>query len=334
MTRILFFLLFVTPYVIFSQSAEVNVDKNIEGGFVFNTGFIHKNKIKTIAVSVANKPDNQVIEDKGLVKGYEFDSMGLLMRYYTSVIKASEKQEIDVPAVYRKGKLISKPYTKSIYRYGYDTISTRYHYDNNNRLTIKRTKYGDVYHSWYFQYDNQGQLIKQINARETNLNINDSEFKLGVQTVISKEEFEYEILSKNQVKIKCLNDEGRLYKVVIINKDDNGRVVSESHEFIVGGIRQEYSYEYNTSGKVVKKKYSSNDSGTQMEELVYEYDAAGQLLSEVKFRNGIKTNELSYLYDASDKSLKSLLDRDFNNKSIGIIKFTYNYYEAGLAFPE
>jgi len=321
---IILFLLFGSQ--LFSQHVVTNTDKKYEGELSFNEDYIKQNKLKALTASVANKPDNKIIEDKGLIKGYEFNAEGKQTRFYYTVIGTMQKKEIEIPPVYRRGKKVSGGYTKSVFTYSYDTISTRYIYNEKKHLIIKRTRYGDSYSSWYYDYNEEGMVVKQINARETNLNRWENDFKLGVQSVISKEEFQYEKLSDKQLKVKCLNDEGRLFKTIIINKDEKGRVLNESHEYFVGGIMQEYKYEYDAKGRVVKTSYGSNENGNKQMEHQYIYDDKNNLVTEVSLRASVKTNELSYLYNENTGSLKSLLDRDFENKAIGIIKYTWTFY--------
>jgi len=298
----------------------------MEGELSFNSDYIKQNKMKALSASLSNKPDNKIIEDKGLIKGYEFSAEGRQTRYYYTVISAMQNREIEVPAVFRRGKKIAGGYTKTVFTYVYDTISTRYIYDAKNNLIIKRTRYGDSYSSWYYEYNTGGMLVKQINARETNVNRNEADFKLGVQSIISKEEFQYEKFSDKQLKVKCLNDEGRLFKTIIINKNEKGKTLSESHEYFIGGIMQEYKYEYDEKGRLTKNSYNSNENGNKLEEHQYIYDEKNNIITEAYLKGSIKTNELSYLYDENAGSLKSLLDRDFENKSIGIVKYTWTFY--------
>lgn len=327
MIRILVFFIFLISFeFLFSQRVTTNTDKKFDGELSFNEDYIKQNRLKALTASIANKPDNKIIEDKGLIKGYEFNEAGKQVRYYYTVISSMQQKEIEVPAVYRRGKKISGGYSRSVFTYTYDTISTRYIYNEKNYLIIKRTRYGDSYSSWYYNYNEDGMVVKQINARETNLNRWESDFKLGVQSIISKEEFQYEKLSDRQLKIKCLNDEGRLFKTIIINKDEKGRVLNESHEFFIGGILQEYKYEYDVNGRVTKTSYSSNENGSKQVEHQYIYDDKNNLVTEIYLKGGEKTDELSYLYDEKNNSLKSLLDRDFINKSIGIIKYSWSFY--------
>ena len=196
-----------------------------------------------------------------------------------------------------------------------------------SRLHIKRTNAGLFYDAFYYDYDLSGNLIKETHCRETNSGKTSFEFKLGVQTILSVESFEYVVQSKTQVKKKCLNDEGRVYKEAIINYNDNRNKTEENYEFIVSGLYMNNAFKYDSLQRLMEKKYIANTMGNQNEQSVFEYDNNGNLLSEQKFWNAIKTNEINYLYDEKFKFLKSLLNRDFINKTIGIVKYSYVFYE-------
>ena len=65
----------------------------------FSKTFIRQNKIKAITASVVDKPDGEIIRDKGLAQVYAFDTSGNLTRHYFNEITALEKTETEIPAV-------------------------------------------------------------------------------------------------------------------------------------------------------------------------------------------------------------------------------------------
>ena len=56
------------------------------GPISFNSKIIKKNKIKKIDVVIVDKPDGEIIIDKGASQGYEFDSIGRITRYYYTIL--------------------------------------------------------------------------------------------------------------------------------------------------------------------------------------------------------------------------------------------------------
>lgn len=296
------------------------------GPINFNSEIIKKNKIKSIAIIIVDKPDGTIIVDKGESKGYEFDESGNITRYYYTVLNKTETEEIEVPAVKKKGRVIRPARTRTITKYINDTIFINVFYDNQKRVIAKRVKAGDFYDAYYYEYNEKGQIKKELHCKETNISENKKEFKLGVQTVLSAETFEYITLTATQIKKRCFNDEEREYKKAIINYDVKGNKLSENYEFIVSWMRQENTYLYDESGKLIKKSYSSNEGGEINEYSIYEYEKNSLLTSESKFKNNLLTDEINYMYDENKILIKSEVNRDHKNASIDIVKYSYTFY--------
>jgi hypothetical protein len=295
------------------------------GPLNFNAETVKKNKIKGLTISMVDKPDGAIIIDKGATEGFEFNLEGYVSRYYYTVLSRVLKEEIDVPAIKKKGRIIRPATTKMVNRYVNDTVFTNVYYDNQNRVISKRVRTGDYYDAWYYEYNEQGQIKKEMHCKETNISENRSEFKLGVQTILSSETFEYEKLTPTQIKKRCMNDEGREYKKGIIEYDEKGNKISEVYDFVVSWMHQENDYQYNSGGFLTKRIIITNESGEVKKESTYEYDATGLLLSEKKIKDKVVLNEISYLFD-DGKLVKSHVDRDFKNSSIGIVKYSYTFY--------
>jgi len=296
------------------------------GPIRFNPEIIKKNKVKTIVLDIVDKPDGKIIVDKDATQGFEFDEKGRVVRYYYTILNRTQATEVDVPALKRKGRVIRPASTKTVMKFINDTIFTNVFYDNLDRVILKRSRSGDYYDAYYYEYNEQGKIRKEMHCRETNISENKNEFRMGVQTVLSSETFTYENLTPTQVKKKCMNDEGREYKNAIINYDAKGSKLSESYNFIVSWMHQEGLYEYNANGLLVRRIMKSNESGELKQESTFEYDAAGHLITEKKIQDTIVTNEISYLFDDFTKLVKSHIDRDFKNASIGIVKYAYTFY--------
>lgn len=323
----LLFLLFLYPagmraQIILTKPQELTLTE-----MEFDPVIIKANRIRSIKADLANKPDNKMIDDKGLIQYHEFDSLGRLTRYYYTIVSGTITREIEVPALYRRGRVIRKAYTKTESTYRYDTISTSFYYDSKSRVNIRRSNSGDVYTAIYYTYDPaDDNIIKEVRCKETNASENPGEFRLGVQTVTSLETFQYEKASPTQVKKKCFNDEGRIYRQVIINYDSKGNKLEEYSEYVVTWMNASSSWKYNEEGRLIEKSYSSNATGDMKISASYEYDAKGNLVAEKRFKNNEQTNEISYLYDENGKLLRSQVNRDIPNKQIGIIKYSYQFY--------
>jgi hypothetical protein len=193
-------------------------------------------------------------------------------------------------------------------------------------VILKRSRSGDYYDAYYYEYDDKGKIKREMHCRETNISENKNVFKLGVQTILSSETFSYENLTPTQVKKKCFNDEGREYKKGIINYDAKGNKLSESYDFIVSWMHQEGLYEYANNGNLIRRILKTNESGELKQESTFDYDANNHLITEKKLKDAVILNEISYLFDEFTKLVKSHVDRDFKNASIGIVKYAYTFY--------
>ncbi len=316
-------------FLIFNCAAQIINNKPVDiaiGPINFNSEQIKKNKIKSIAIVIVDKPDGSVIIDKGEGKGYEFDENGNVMRYYFTVLNRTQLEEIEQPAIKKKGRIIRQANTSTLINYINDTVFVNIFYDNKNRIITKRVKTGDYYDAYYYEYNEQSQIRIEMHCKETNVSENKKEFKLGVQNILSTEAFEYTILTPTQIKKRCLNDEGREYKKSIINYDAKGNKLSENYEYIVSWMYQETTWQYDENGKLLKRTFKSNESAEVNEYSIFEYSKNALLTTETKFKNDKLTDEINYLYDETDRLVKSEVNRDHKNSSIGIVKYAYTFY--------
>ena len=296
------------------------------GPSAFNPEVVKQNKIKSILVVMVDKPDGAVIIDKGGTQGYEFDMDGKVIRYYYTILNRVEIQEMDAPAIRRGGRIIHAATTRNLPKYINDTVFVNIYYDNQNRIISKRLKTGDFYNAYYYEYNEQGKIRREMHCKETNVSENKNEFKMGVQTILSAETFQYTALTPTQIKKQCFNDEGREYKKAIINYDTRGNKLSENYNFIVSWMRQENSYQYDNNNKLLKRTFSNNESGELREYSFFENNPTGVVLSEKKFKNDVLLNDISYLYDETNTLVRSHVNRDHKNASIGIVKYGYTFY--------
>lgn len=292
----------------------------------FNSELVKKNRIKKIDITIVDKPDGNIIIDKGARRGYEFNENGYVSKYYYTIFNRIQSEEVLIPAIKKNGRIIKAETIRNTIKYINDTIFINAYYDNQNRIITKRVKSGEYFDTFYYEYNGKGQMIKKLHFKETNISENKNEFILGVQNELSSEFFNYEMITLAQTKIRCINDEGREYKKVIINFDDDENVLSKTHEFIVSWMRQESTYKYDENGKLLKKTFETNESNEIKEYSLFEYDKSGALLTEIKFKDNVLSNEINYLYDESNTFIKSEVNRDHTNASIVIVKYSYTFY--------
>lgn len=291
----------------------------------FNTAFIKGNHVKTITFDIIDKKDYQVAEDKNLVQYYEFDQEGRLKRfYYTTINKVIEKEYHSGP-VYRKHRKISNGYSYTKNEYQYDTVSTMHFYNAAGDLALKRYNDGTYYESYYYEYDAQHRVTHEKRCKETNVAANKNDFQLGSQTIISDESYQYQETGKGQYKQVCQNNEGRIYKEIIVNSDASGRVINTNEQYTVAWLLQQTNFVYNKTGQMTEAVFKGNANGELTLKHTYEYDSNGCIYGEKQYRNEALQKEISYVSDAA-KKINSVIVRDPNEKTIRIIKLLYAYY--------
>ncbi len=289
------FLFFVTQ----GQTLKPTPQSAFEPLLEFNTAFIKQQKIRSITFDIIDKKDFAVPTDKDLMHFYEFDTSGLLKRfYYTNIVKTIEKEYHSTP-VYRHRRMISNGSVYFKNEYVYDTISTVYMYKNNN-LILKRYNDGTYYESRYYNYDAKNRLTKERRVKETNLSSDKSNFILGNQTVISEDSFQYLDITPHQFKQICLNSENRPYKEIIINTDSAGNMVSKNESYIVAWIIQNtiYTYEKNELTSVT---FKGNANGDVVLKTTYERDTMDCIYTEKQYKNDILLKEISNVTDRTNK---------------------------------
>ncbi len=308
---------------LFCQVIQPGANAAFESQLPFNTQYIKEQKIKSITFDIIDKKDFQVAEDKGLLNVYEFNASGLISRfYYTSILKVIQK-EYHHDAVYRRHKKVSNAYSYTKNEYVYDTVSTIYFYDAAGLLKMKRYNDGAYYESRYYTYSVSGDIINEKRCRETNVSENKNDFKLGLQTVISEESFEYMSTGKMQIKKICKNDEGRTYKEAIYDYNEQNLIVKINEQYTATWITQQSEFVYNSKGQLLIATYKSNNNGEQVLKRMYDYDENECVLAEKQIKNNQVQKEISYVTD-DRKKLNSYIIRDPTNLTMRIIKLSYN----------
>ena len=292
----------------------------------FNPELIKQKGIRRITYEIMDKKDFEVAVDKHLVETYEFNSEGLVSRYYyTNVAKTFERHS----PVYNRGKAVSYNVT---YEYVYDTVSTSYFYNNRNQLILRRFHDGaNYYESRYYHYNAEGLLTKELRYKETNNSPGKGVFILGNQVLLSEDSFQYHKAGKGIQKCVFVNNENRPYKERITRSDSTGLVIAMNETYLAATwIRQEHSYEYRGK-RLVAARFEGNANNNIVLKHVYEYDENNELYSEKQFRNELLLKEISYVTDKQNGLLNSIIIRDPTNKNMRIIRLKYDFGMIGKA---
>ncbi|MGE0567334.1 MAG: hypothetical protein AB7O73_05240 [Bacteroidia bacterium] len=296
--------------------------------YSFNKSFLKKNQIKKVVLEIIDKKDFQAPIDRNLVEHYEFHTNGNIKRnFHTEIIKTLTREE-NVPAIYKNGKRIRKAYSQYVQDYVYDTISTTYLYNEKDSPIMKRDHLGyGFYDTRYYNYDEEGYLIKETRYKETNLSNKANDFILGNQVRVSIDSMSIKKY-ENQYKVSYYNSDNRPYKEVITNKKEN-KVVNVDESYVSAAwIRQSHKFEYDTLGRLVKAGYFTNANTPLTYFHTYDYDTNGWLLTDKYYKNDELLTETSYVNDFKSNLVSSIVMRDYKNLSIRIIKLRYAYMDT------
>lgn len=316
-------LFFFFSLISYAQTLKPTSRSAFEPLLSFNTEFIKLQKIKAITFDIIDKKDFEAPVDKNLMHYYEFDTSGLLKRFYfTNIVKTIEKEH-HAPPVYRKHRLISQGHVYYKNEYVYDTISTVFMYKNGN-LILKRYNDGTYYESRYYNYDAKNRLTKERRVKETNTSSDPKTFVLGSQTIISEDSFQYIDISASQYKQICLNSENRPYKEIIVNTDAKGNVTSKNETYTVAWIIQNTEFKYDNE-LLTSAVFKGNANGDVILRTTYEYDSLNCIYTEKQFKNDILLKEISYVTE-KNKQLNSFIMRDPINRTMRIVKLFYLAY--------
>ena len=293
---------------------------------LFNSDSVLKLKIQSVTCAYQYKPDGHIIDDKGIREYFGFDREGRINFYWKTRIKNMEAKAVEHDAVYRKGKKIRDGWTEYKYDYNYDTVFIYTYYDSLSRVSLRRSCDGIYYHAWYYTYNEDGWIVTQIHCRETNAGTSHRDFRLGVQTIISREDFTYEKYSSTRIKRLCLNDEGKVYKETMMSLDVQGRLVESREAYTAGGIRIVSTYEYDSLGRMASCTYSSNASDQLVELTQYNYDSLGRIESVRRYKNTVLKDEFSYLYEGKAMMAYAFINRRHIELGIDIVKMAIVFY--------
>ena len=265
----------------------------------FNIDFVKVNKIKAITGELLYKKDNEIIQSRNKFIRYDFDSLGRMFRIVNIFIR------ID-----------------SIV----DTTISAFHYDEKNRMITKRVSDNFGFYSLNYDYDSHDNITKGTYCREISSGNSQSNFVLAKQYPIAFDAFEYEYLSAIQYKKKTLNNLGKPYKEIIVNKNQAGQIVEEYGKLIVTSKIEKINYAYDEKYRLIEKVDYSNVSEENKIVFKYKYDIQNNILEFEKYQNDVLIFHSEFLYD-ENHLFTSQVSRDEGNKTIDISKYSYDFFE-------
>ncbi len=295
----IFYILHFTAQSQILTNFPAHLDMNIFSNNVFfSEKFVRTNKIKTIRAEISFKRELQPIVQTGNIQSCEFNMNGKLTKQFETISIAGNIR---------------------------DTMISYFFYNEKNLPELKRTSDGYGFYSYYYEYDNNGNLVKQIYSRDENSGSKNN-FLLGKQFIISSETYQHEQVSTKQKKKKYFNDNGMEYKVETIYFDQYGNKSEEESKFIVTSRKSSITYKYDEYFRLSEKVDFSMVSGENKIISVFTYDEFGNVLSEKISYNGTMKTTKEFLYDKKTFLLDAQLIKDEATQTIHIYKYNYEFY--------
>jgi len=258
---------------------------------------LKKNKVKQIKSEFSYKTETGRIREKGITILTELDEEGRIVQQIKITLQSIEPDSSITYFFYKEGK-----------------------------LHITRTYEGSSIKASYYDYDSLNYINKIVETHETNIGESRELFKIGKQEITFMETFEHIPLTKNQIKKKCYNDIGKVYKEAIIHLDDHKRKTGENYRYSFTGISIEHGYKYDNLNRLIEKTYFT-DAGKEIKELnTYTFDANNNVSLEKFSRNNAEISETFYFYDKQNVLLEAMITKQTGDKSIIIRKLSYEFY--------
>lgn len=265
--------------------------------FYPNLEYIER-KIKTVEIEFGTKRDNARIEKSGkkFIINYTRDG----------------KPESEIEIVRNE--------------FGFDSLFTFHYYLNGNKMHVARKFMNGKYFAIYETLDPEGRTIKLQECQETNQTNDFRFFKLGRQTVLFSESYQYELLNPEQERKKYLNDNNLVYKEGIIYYDKKHKVKEMDFSFSTTGIRENITNVYDEQGRLTENHFSSDAAGDLRETTRYTYESK-QLIGQKYYRNNVLKNERFYFYNKENGLLESILSKSAGDYNIEIFNISIQFYE-------
>lgn len=259
----------------------------------FNEQFILKNKIKNLSGHFQYKKTGDVIRESKYLYRYEFDSKGHL-------IYSMETKLI--------GSIV-------------DTVVLYYEYDAKNNLSVVRQKDLKGFFSTVYEYDEKNRIVKESYYRDIDTTSNNVvKPKFERSTYINSERFEYQE-NPSQLKKTYFNNYDIPYLDEYISYTETGQVKKKEEVVRTTSQRTITEYSYNAKGWVSKIQTSSSTNKNVNQEIIFNYDAQGNLTDKQIYKNGEHITEIQLIYNSKTGILSYTLTRDVKSNYITILKF-------------
>jgi hypothetical protein len=274
---------FATSQVLDNRNGEAFTDRPF-----FNQNFIKQNNLKQLTGSFVYKKTGELMKTTKYKYVYEFDSLGHLISTYET--RADDGTS--------------------------DTTWNYYIYDELDQLLIHRKTDQEGFTSVHNEFDSLGRIISEEFKRDIIGDDNIIERSL----TFNKEKIVYVDYEK-QTKSTRYNNYGLPYLDEYYNYNDLGYLVEHIERIKMTSSVYASHYEYNREGRLAAIRKSSNQEDGYIEELLFDYDALGNLIEKHIYKNGVFTTDIQIIYNSKSKLLATVITRQVSTGFMMILRF-------------
>lgn len=283
---VIFFLLVGIPVV--SQVLDNRKGEAFTDRPFFNQTFIKENKLKKLSGSFVYKKPGELMHKTKYKYVYEFDSLGHLIATYETRTDDGTK----------------------------DTTWNLYEYDDSDRLLIHRKTDQEGFTTVHYAVDSIGRVISEEFKRDIVNDANTIERSL----TFNKENSTY-VTYDNQTKRTRYNNYGLPYIDEYYNYNDLGYLVEHVERIKMTSTVYTSQYQYNREGRLAAIRKSSNQEDGYIEELLFDYDALGNLVEKHIYKRGVFTTDIQIIYNSKSKLLATVITRQVSTGFMTILRF-------------
>lgn len=283
---VIFFLLVGIPVV--SQVLDNRKGEAFTDRPFFNQTFIKENKLKKLSGSFVYKKPGELMHKTKYKYVYEFDSLGHLIATYETRTDDGTK----------------------------DTTWNLYEYDDSDRLLIHRKTDQEGFTTVHYAFDSIGRIISEEFKRDI---VNDANI-IERSLTFNKENSTY-VTYDNQTKRTRYNNYGLPYIDEYYNYNDLGYLVEHVERIKMTSTVYTSHYEYNREGRLAAIRKSSNQEDGYIEELLFDYDALGNLVEKHIYKRGVFTTDIQIIYNSKSKLLATVITRQVSTGFMTILRF-------------
>ncbi len=275
--------------VLDNRNGEAFTDKPF-----FNADFIRKNKLKRLTGSYVYKKRGDIMRETRFKQVYEFDKQGNLVSNYETRTDDGTK----------------------------DTTWNIYKYDAKGNLIQHKKTDLEGFNTVEYVYDSLNRVIQERHFREI-----DTVAQETRSLLFNEETIEYADYG-DQKKRTRYNNYNLPYLDEFFNYNELGYLVEREERIKMTSTVYTYEYEYNETGRLAAIRKKSNRKEGYLEELLFKYDALGNLMEKHIYKNGEFITDIQIVYSNNSKLLSSVITRQVSTGFIMVLRFKdYEFYD-------